>query len=114
MLIETLGDGGIAHYTFNLANALAERGSYVILFTSKYYEFAKKDLIFKVTQRMFRVAFYLTNLFPNLSKENGFFSFLRRTIKLIEYPLNIIEALFIAKKYKIHIAHFQLICYSFM
>ena len=107
MLIETLGDGGIAHYTYNLANALVKKGEAVILFTNRRYEFSREDCRFRLYPRMFRLADRLINCFPSLDRETGFFKYLRRTIKLLEYPLNVVDALLIAKREKIDIIHFQ-------
>ena len=107
MLIETLGDGGIAHYTYNLANALVKKGEDVILFTTRRYEFSTENCRYRLYPRMFRLADRLINCFPSLDSETGFFKYLRRTIKLLEYPLNVVDAVLIAKKEKIDVIHLQ-------
>lgn len=56
---------------------------------------------------MFKVASNCINTFPQLALETGFFALLRRTIKLLEYPVNTIEAILFAKRHKINIVHFQ-------
>jgi glycosyltransferase involved in cell wall biosynthesis len=107
MMIEPLGDGGITHYTFNLASALVKQGADVILFTNRNYEFSGEVSCFKVYSRMFSIAHLLIKVFPSVDKETGFQSHLRRIIKLVEYPINTIEALMIAKREKRDVVHFQ-------
>ena len=107
MLIEPLGDGGIAHYTLNLANAVAKKSCNVFLFTSSSFEKCSTPSTISVYPNMFRLATFLTNLFPFLTRETGISHLFRRLIKLFEYPFNTIEALLIAKKNKINIIHFQ-------
>jgi D-inositol-3-phosphate glycosyltransferase len=107
MMIETLGDGGIAHYTYNLLKALASKSANVCLFTTKKYEFDNKCLEFKVYKRMFRVASYIIRKIPALNEETKLPSIIRRTIKVIEYPINTIEAILLTLFKKITIVHFQ-------
>ncbi len=107
LFIESLGEGGITHYTFNLANALAKDNCDIYLFTAKQYEFEKQEFNFYLYQRMFKFAFLVLKVFPFLAKEYGLQNIIRRVIKIIEYPINIIEAILIAKKNKIKIIHIQ-------
>jgi D-inositol-3-phosphate glycosyltransferase len=107
MMIETLGDGGIAHYTYNLLNALVSKPENVCLFTTKKYEFANEYLQFKVYKRMFRVASYIIRKIPALNEETTLPSIIRRTIKVMEYPINTIEALLLTLFKKIKIVHLQ-------
>ena len=107
LIIETLGDGGIAHYTFNIANSLVRKGANVSLFTSRSYEFRKEACQFRVYRHMFRVAHHLIRVFPSIDRETGFYCYLRRAIKLLEYPLNMIEALWIARRERSDVIHFQ-------
>jgi D-inositol-3-phosphate glycosyltransferase len=107
MMIETLGDGGIAHYTYNLLNALVAKGSNVCLFTAKNYELSYKKVAFKIYNRMFRIASYAIAKMPILDKETKIPSMIRRTIKIIEYPINTIEGIVLALYKKIRIVHFQ-------
>ena len=107
LLIEPLGDGGIAHYTLNLATALAQKKNNIKVFTSKDYEFEKNDYVFETLNKMFKASSYLINHFPGLAKENGFPSAVRRFIKLLEYPLNTIEALYASFINRVDIVHFQ-------
>jgi glycosyltransferase involved in cell wall biosynthesis len=108
MMIEPLGDGGIAHYSFNLLNALIKKGERVQLVTAKNYEFENNRLTtFKVSNKMFRIVSYLVKRFPWIDKETRIPSIVRRIIKLIEYPINVIELLYGIIIEKIDIVHFQ-------
>lgn len=106
-MIETLGDGGIAHYTYNLLNALISKKVDVGLFTAKDYGFRHENLPFKVHNRMFRIASYFISKIPGLAKETGIPSIIRRMIKLFEYPINTLEAILLAKSENIKIVHLQ-------
>ncbi|MCD4678173.1 MAG: glycosyltransferase family 4 protein [Desulfobacula sp.] len=107
LFIEPLGDGGIAHYTYNLLNALSLKKDKFILLTNKNFEFKSKNTHFKVYNTMFRIAYILISFFPVFNKEVGIFSKVRRIIKILEYPFNIIEALLIAKLKNVGIIHCQ-------
>ena len=85
MVIEPLGDGGIAHYSFNLFNALVKKGLKIILFTSSNYEFKNEVSNLRIYPYMFRLASHVIKLIPWLSKETRFPSLIRRIIKLLEY-----------------------------
>jgi len=107
MMIEPLDNGGIAHYAFNLTHFLAAKGTKVVLFTSRNFEFKDENTSFEVFPKMFKMASELVSTFPWLSKETKFPSFLRRTLKLFEYPFNTVESLFISKRKRVDIVHFQ-------
>lgn len=107
LLINTLSDGGIAHYTHNLAKALYKNKVDVSLVATQTYEFEKHKNGFKVYNIMFRFAFKLIKIFPLLSKEIGLINILRRILKIIEYPFNIIEIIIKAKQKKIDVIHIQ-------
>lgn len=107
MMVEPLGDGGITHYTYNLVKAIEKIGVEVTLFTSSNYEFAHDPPIFKLHTTMFRVATNLIRIFPALSKETNIPSIFRRTIKLIEYPINTFQAMLLTLKNNIKVIHFQ-------
>jgi D-inositol-3-phosphate glycosyltransferase len=108
IMVEPLGDGGIAHYSFNLLNALMKNGESVELITAKNYEFENNNLIaFKVSNKMFRFFSYLKKEISWVDNETIIPSFIRRIVKLIEYPINIIEILNELIIKKIDIIHFQ-------
>lgn len=106
MMIEPLDDGGIAHYAFNLVTALASHAD-ITLITSANFEFRGKQSLFVIYPIMFRWAGSLINRFPGLSRETSLPSFLRRLLKLLEYPVNTVESLIIVLKKNIKIAHIQ-------
>lgn len=107
MMVEPLGDGGIAHYTYNLLNAFSLAGIDTILFTSKSYEFENVNIHHIVHNSMFRLAHQLIGKYPFLDKEAGLSSIIRRAIKIIEYPLNTLEALCLVASKKIKLIHLQ-------
>ena len=107
VIIETLGDGGIAHYTYNLATAIKLSGGNVILYTNKYYEFNDDILTYKTYKIFYKISYLISKYYPKFNSEIGFNKYLRRFIKVCEYPFNIIEALFISIKEKREIAHIQ-------
>ena len=107
-MIEPLGDGGIAHYSFNLLNALCKKSEEVQLVTAKEYEFNnKKPISFNVSNKMFRIASYLSKKISWFNKETKIPSIVRRIIKLIEYPINIIEILYATISKNVDIVHLQ-------
>ena len=107
MMIEPLGDGGIAHYTYNLLNALSLNNVDCQLFTTFDYEFQEEAILVRSYRRMFRLAGIVVRLAPWLSKEYPLQSLFRRMLKVVEYPFNIVEAIFICKSKKIKCVHFQ-------
>lgn len=111
MMIEPLGDGGIAHYTFNLLQALSANGVDSILFTSKAYELRNEKYSFKLFPEMFHLAFSLIKIFPWLGTEQPLPSIIRRVLKGSEYPISSVKALFLIKKHRIQGVHIQSISY---
>lgn len=109
LLIETLGDGGIAHYSYNLMRALIITGSDVRLVTTRIYELKGAEQSDHILPFYFKLAFKLIQKFPKLSQETFSYTILRRIIKVFEYPLNTIEVIVYAKKNNIDIVHFQTI-----
>ena len=107
MMIETLGDGGITHYTFNLLTSLTKKRISGCLFTAANYEFLGRSHDYEVYPVMFRFANRVIRAFPRLADEKPFSSSLRRFIKLVEYPLNALEALIITKRQRIKYVHLQ-------
>jgi D-inositol-3-phosphate glycosyltransferase len=108
MMIEPLGDGGIAHYAYNLINALFKKGEDVQLVTAKEYEFDfEKPDSFKVSNIMFRTASILSKRISWFNRETKLPSIVRRIIKMFEYPVNIAEIISAAIIRKIDIVHFQ-------
>lgn len=107
LLVEPLGDGGIAHYTYNLANSLATEGCDISLFTSYSYELETRICHFERHQLMFRIAFKLIHRFPSLANERGIYNVIRRFLKLIEYPFNVLKIIQYAQKRRIGIIHIQ-------
>lgn len=107
MMIQTLPDGGIAHYAHNLLQALAKRDLNVILCTSKGYELENDCSAFKVYPVMFGLASATTRMIPWLKKETKIPTLIRRFVKLIEYPMNTMQVLWVARKNDINIVHFQ-------
>ena len=106
-MVEPLGDGGITHYTYNLINALSANHVDCRLFTAKTYEFEQEWLIFRCHQSMFRMASLVVKLVPNLSKENSLPHTIRRALKLMEYPFNVLEAILICNRDHIKCVHIQ-------
>jgi len=107
-MIEPLGDGGIAHYSFNLLNALFQKGEDVQLATAKEYEFdCKRPVLFDVSNIMFRTASVLSKRISWFNRETKLPSIIRRIIKLVEYPINIVEIMSRAIIRDIDIVHFQ-------
>lgn len=106
MIVEPLGDGGIAHYTLNLINALEKIDINVTLVTAKNYEFFQNNNK-NVYPIMFRMATYLIKRFPELDREAAMQSLARRFLKTLEYPINSFQAVALAHKKKIKIVHFQ-------
>jgi len=106
-MIESIGDGGIAHYAYNLINKLAEKGLDVTLLTGKRYELSEMPRRFKLCNRMFRIAAYVLKRWPVLDQESGAPAVLRRAIKVMEYPLNTLEAVFHVLSENVRIVHLQ-------
>ena len=107
IMVEPLGDGGIAHYTYNLLNALTTKDAKATLFTNKNYEFENKQVTFIVKNKMFKIANWLIRNYPVLDSESGPLSIIRRLVKLIEYPFNTIEILLFSISNNINIIHLQ-------
>jgi glycosyltransferase involved in cell wall biosynthesis len=107
MMIEPLGDGGITHYTYNLLHALSANENELFLYTSKEYEFKDNDVKFQVYNKMFRLAYMLIKLFPWLSKEYTIPNTIRRFVKLLEYPFNVMESVVLIYLKRIPLVHFQ-------
>lgn len=107
MMIEPLGDGGIAHYTYNLINALDKEGIEISLFTNRYYEISHQAQNLCVHQRMFWLANILIKKFSWLDREHGMGSIMRRLVKAIEYPFNVLDALHCAMSGGVEIVHIQ-------
>lgn len=107
MMIQTLPDGGIAHYAHNLLQALAKKHAKLILCTSKGYELANESSAFEIHPIMFALASVLIRMIPWLGKETRIPTILRRFVKLIEYPINTAQALLLARTNDVGIVHFQ-------
>jgi glycosyltransferase involved in cell wall biosynthesis len=107
LMVESIGDGGIAHYAYCLINKLSEKGTGVFLFTAKRYELDGLPIRFNLCKKMFRLAASLIKRVPSLDKETGFAPIIRRAVKAIEYPLNTLEAVWFARKKNIGIVHLQ-------
>lgn len=107
LMVEPLEDGGIAHYAHNLMNTLVRKGVDAVLFTSESYELKKGRLKYPAYCTMFKLAAIAIKLVPALNDEKGLASFIRRFLKLIEYPFNVLEALMLSKKKGIRILHLQ-------
>ena len=90
-LVEPLGDGGIAHYTYNLAQSLSQKNHEVFLITARNYELAGYPRVFTLYGYMFTLASRLIQCFPALDKEQGVSNYIRRFIKIIEYPFNVLK-----------------------
>lgn len=106
-MVEALGDGGIAHYTYNLLKAMKKRGISVSLFTTINYEFKTEQHGYEVYPVMFRFANIVTNHIGYLARETAFPSMLRRLFKLAEYPVNVLQALAAARKVQAQCVHLQ-------
>lgn len=108
LFIETLGDGGIAHYTYNLIQAL-KKISDVSLVTTSEYEFQHSKSGIGVHCIFFKMAFTIINKVAWLSKETVFPTLLRRCLKVLEFPINAVQCAYIAKRERKQIIHFQTI-----
>ena len=107
MMIETLGSGGIAHYTYNLMGSLARKRIWACLFTAANYEFLGERSEYRVYPCMFRLANRVSDIFPYLRKERPLPTFFRRFIKIAEYPLNVFQARSVCKRESITHIHLQ-------
>ena len=107
LFIETLGDGGIAHYTYNLIKSLRKRDVNTTLITTDTYEI--RDTEIKTYGLFYKLAFSIISNFPIISKETVFPTVIRRVLKLLEFPFNMIQTMMIAKKERFDIIHFQTI-----
>ena len=108
LMIEPLGRGGIAHYTYNLLQNLSAKKEHTfILFTSVNYEFNNQAQSYACYPRMFRFAQLIIKNFNFLRKSDHFSINLRRFIKIFEYPFNALEAFFLAKKNHVDCIHIQ-------
>ena len=96
LLVEPLGDGGIAHYTYNLANSLVAEGCEISLFTSYSYELETYVRHFESHQSMFQIASKLIHRFPSLANERGIYNVIRRIGIIHIQSINEIELLLIA------------------
>lgn len=108
LVLEPLGDGGIAHYAFNLVRALRGAGVEPVLCTARRYEFKDEDWPEgSLRTSLFRVAFALIGVFPRLDVENGAMAVVRRVLKVVEYPFNAAEAAIAARFRGIRVLHLQ-------
>lgn len=107
LFVETIGRGGIAHYTYNLIKNLTEKDIDCTLFTSSNYEFLSEKNIGSVRAWMFFTANFFVKIFPILKNERGIPSFVRRFFKIIEYPFISIFIIIYAKLHNINIIHLQ-------
>ena len=69
LMVEPLGEGGIAHYTFNLINSLLEKRTITYLFTSKKYEFNSSKVGFPLFNQMFKLFSFLSHYLLFLNDE---------------------------------------------
>jgi hypothetical protein len=76
-MIETLGNGGIAHYTFNFLAALTKKNISAYLFTAANHEFLGRSHSYKVYLVMFRITNRLIRFFPYLLDEKPIPTLLR-------------------------------------
>ena len=108
LVFEPLGDGGIAHYAYNLVQALLGEGSRPLLCTASRYEFSDKPWPpGSLRTSLFRLAFGLIRIVPGLDVEQGAAAALRRLLKLVEYPFNAVETVLHARLRGIRIIHLQ-------
>ena len=107
MMLEAMKDGGIAHYAFNLSSSLGAHSVPVDLYTTAGYEFNQEGCVFSIFPKMFRLSDKLARTFPPFDNETGLFCYLRRAVKLLEYPINILEALRLAGRRGTDLVHFQ-------
>jgi glycosyltransferase involved in cell wall biosynthesis len=106
-MIEPLGDGGITHYTYNLMGALSCLGACLSLITTAKYEFKEESHSYSVYPVLFSIASKLTSKLPSLDEETPRVSMIRRGIKMIEYPLNLIRVGKIIRRGRIGTVHLQ-------
>ncbi|MFH1843447.1 MAG: glycosyltransferase family 4 protein [bacterium] len=107
MMVETLGDGGIAHYAYNLIKALAGHDLEMVLVTNRRYEFEQQATTFRVHGCMASMTGRLLDWLPVLDRETTLPSLVRRLLKVIELPFNTLSAIRLAKREKITLMHLQ-------
>ncbi len=107
IFFQPLGDGGIAHYTHNLMQALAGEGAEVRLVTSVDYEFRRQRNAYAIDPVMFRMAGWLQERIPWLRQEYPLPSRLRRAVKALEYPLDALTTLRIVRQRRPAAVHIQ-------
>ncbi len=107
LMIEILGDGGIAHYTFNLLNALRGRGLDASLCTRAGHELSGETCRYAAYPLMFRCAVGMIERLPRLDEERTLPTLFRRVVKMAEYPWNIVAVLRLMRREGMGTAHFQ-------
>ena len=107
LFVETLGDGGIAHYTYNLVNALRKKSINVTLLTSFHHELNFDKI--ETLNIFFRLAFSIIHYIPVMNRETTIPTLMRRIFKVTEFPINMLQAVKYAKLKRPDIIHFQTI-----
>ena len=108
MLFEPLGQGGIAHYTFCLARALAPRIPCHIA-TNADYELTEACARAHVPahRMMFARTARLIAKVPWLSKQTPAPAWTRRVLKAVEYPLDALRLLVLCRRLRCDVLHCQ-------
>jgi glycosyltransferase involved in cell wall biosynthesis len=104
---EPLGDGGIAHYTYNLMNALYKKGADLCLVTNRRDELRNNRPGYPVFDVMFTMVGRLLAQFPALDGETPPYTVIRRILKLIEYPFDLLRVALILKRRGTQLMHIQ-------
>ncbi len=102
VMVEPLGEGGWARYSFCLLSRLAGRLGRAVLFTSSSTPFRGEKLPFRLEPSLFAVSNFLISRF-RLRRLRG----LRRLLKALELPLNHLKLLAWCLKRKPDVLHFQ-------
>lgn len=104
---EPLGDGGIAHYTFNLIQAIAKTGVDVCLITNRRDELQHNRFGYPVFKFMFAMVGRLLERIPVLDRETTPYTQIRRMLKLIEYPFDLFRVSLLLRRQHTTLVHMQ-------
>ena len=81
----------------------------IILATTYNNELQDKYKGIEIYNLFYKIAFHLINRYQSLSTEKTFQTFIRRLIKIFEFPINVLECIIIAKRENVKLVHFQTI-----
>ena len=102
VLVEPLGKGGWAQYSYCLLSNLAPYLDSAVLFTASSTPFKNKELPFKLKPVLFSVSNFFIDIFKLQHLRR-----LRRLLKALEIPLNHLKLLLYCWRERPDILHFQ-------